>query len=223
VDSTRLPALALQATWTLLSGSRHTEPLEAAPARALRSADLSALLPQVGWPTVHVRQHQREVCRLSPRGDLAWRRNPYPAHYRPAFACSLLLYPPPSRLALRHAFPAGRPTRKTTGLPRSVAIAVWGRPRLFAGGAPSAPADKGAAGPDHMPFWPKRVSILRLLDMTTFNSASPGLTCPHDPSSRPRDAGSRGQDSRPGPPSQRMRLRFARSFRPCSYPRRRSW
>jgi hypothetical protein len=34
---------------------------EAAPARALRSADRSASLRQVGLPTVHARQHQREV------------------------------------------------------------------------------------------------------------------------------------------------------------------
>jgi hypothetical protein len=47
-----------------------TEPSEAAPARALRSADISALLPQVGLPTFHVRQHQREVSRLSLRGDV---------------------------------------------------------------------------------------------------------------------------------------------------------
>ena len=47
---------------------------------------------------------QREVCRLSPRSDVA-SDNSYPAHYRPAFACSLLLYPPSHRHALRHAFP----------------------------------------------------------------------------------------------------------------------
>ena len=28
-------------------------------------------------------------------GDVALGLNPYPAHYRPAFACSLILYPPP--------------------------------------------------------------------------------------------------------------------------------
>ena len=66
-ESTRCPALALPATCTLLRESQHTEPLEAAPARALRSADFAALLPQVGLPTVHVRQHQREVCTFSGR------------------------------------------------------------------------------------------------------------------------------------------------------------
>src|SRR5258707_2209105 len=78
-----------------------TEPSEAAPARTLRSADISALLPQVGLLTVHVRQHQREVCRLSPWDNVALRLNPYPADYRPAFACSLLLYPPPHQRLLR--------------------------------------------------------------------------------------------------------------------------
>jgi hypothetical protein len=62
---TRWPALAWRTPWTLLRGSQHTQPSEAAPARALRSADLSALLPQVGLPTVHVRQHPREVCTLA--------------------------------------------------------------------------------------------------------------------------------------------------------------
>src|SRR6516164_7280462 len=36
------------------------------------------------------------------------RLNPYPVHYRPAFACSLLPYPLPHRLTLRRAFPRGR-------------------------------------------------------------------------------------------------------------------
>jgi hypothetical protein len=49
------------------------------------------------------------------RGAVARRLNPYPTHYRPAFASSLLLYPLPHRLALRLTFPGGR----ATGLPRS--------------------------------------------------------------------------------------------------------
>jgi hypothetical protein len=47
----------------------------------------------------------------------AWGGNPYPARYRPAFASSLVLYPPPRRLTLRRAYPRGR----TTGLPRCIA------------------------------------------------------------------------------------------------------
>jgi len=64
-ESTRRPALAWRITWTVLRGSQHTEPLEAAPASALHAADSSALLPQVGLPTVRVRQHPREVCPLA--------------------------------------------------------------------------------------------------------------------------------------------------------------
>ena len=128
-----------------------TEPSEAAPARGLHSADISALPPQVGLPMVHVDQHQREVCRLSPRGDVARRLNPYPPHYRAAFACSLLPYPPPHRLALRLAFPDG----ETTGLPRSAGVPLmWVRSRLFAGGSPSAPEEFGTSGPGHVPFGP---------------------------------------------------------------------
>jgi hypothetical protein len=99
-----------------------TEPSEAAPASALHAADISALPPQVGLPTVHVDQHQREVCRLSPWGDVAHRLNPYPPPYRAVFACSLLLYPPPHRRALRCAFPHG----ETTGLPRSAGATLCG-------------------------------------------------------------------------------------------------
>ena len=122
-------------------------------------------------------------------------RNPYPAHYQPAFACSLIPYPPPPGLALRFAFPAGHPAGETTGLPRSVAVTVWVRSRLSAGGASTTPEEFGASGPDHVPFWSKRVSILRLAYVTTVNSASPELTIPHNPGSQPPcDAGSRGID-----------------------------
>ena len=98
----------------------------------------------------HVDQHQREVCRLSPWDNVALRLNPYPADYRPAFACSRFLYPPSHQLLLRDAFPDG----ETTGLPRSVAVTVWVRSRLFAGGASAAPEEFGASGPDHVPFGP---------------------------------------------------------------------
>src|SRR5690349_5893641 len=39
-------------------------------------------------------------------GDVARWRNPYPPHYRTAFAFSIFLYPPPHRLPLRDAFPS---------------------------------------------------------------------------------------------------------------------
>ena len=49
---------------------------------------------------------QTEVCPLS-RGVMLPRRNPYPAHYRRAFALSVLLYPQHYRQTLRLAFPEG--------------------------------------------------------------------------------------------------------------------
>ena len=82
------------------------------------------------------------------------RVNPYPVHYRPAFACSLLLYPPSPRLPLRFAFLSCHQFRETTGLPRSVAVTVWVRSRLSAGGTTTAPEEFGASGPDHVPFGP---------------------------------------------------------------------
>jgi len=47
-----------------------------------------------------------EVCTLL-RGMMLLMRNPYPPHYRVAFAFSIVLYPPSYRLASRLAFPMG--------------------------------------------------------------------------------------------------------------------
>src|SRR5439155_9534286 len=121
----------------------------AAPA-SVAAAVISACLPESVGQDFLVTKDQREVCRLSPRGNVARGLNPYPPHYRAAFACSLLLYPPSCRLLLRVAFPCG----ETTGLPRSAAVTVWVRSRLLAGGASAAPEEFGASGPDHVPFGP---------------------------------------------------------------------
>ena len=60
-------------------------------------------------------QHPVEVCPLS-RGVmlLYGRLNPYPTHYRLAFAFSTILYPQSHRLALRLAFPRGENYGLTT-------------------------------------------------------------------------------------------------------------
>ena len=68
---------------------------------------------------------------------VASRLNPYPPHDKAAFACSILLYPQPYRLALRLAFPSGR----ATGLPRSTSVPARVRAGFYAGGAPSATGD----------------------------------------------------------------------------------
>src|SRR6516165_4261234 len=82
----------------------------AAPASVAASsvfaADISALLLESVSRGSLVMKDQREVCRLSPRGDVAVRLNLYPLHYTTAFACSLIPYPPPRELPLRVAFPS---------------------------------------------------------------------------------------------------------------------
>jgi hypothetical protein len=63
-------------------------------------------------------------------GDVACGLNPYPSHYRMAFASSILLLPHAYRLALRCAFPGGR----RTGFPCSASITYgWVRRALSTG------------------------------------------------------------------------------------------
>lgn len=69
--STRLSALALTTTCTLLRESQQRNRRKPHQQEHCAPTDISALLPQVGLLTAHVRQHQREVCRLSPRSDVA--------------------------------------------------------------------------------------------------------------------------------------------------------
>ena len=56
-------------------------------------------------------------------GHVARGRNPYPPHYRMAFASSILLLPHVYQLALRFAFPCGR----RTGLPCSHSTGFSGK------------------------------------------------------------------------------------------------
>src|SRR5262249_15202395 len=73
---------------------------------------------------------------------VAWVLNPYPPHYRVAFASSILLCPHAYRLALRLTFPCGR----RTGLPCSVAVTdEWVRRALSTGSV--AAHDKEAESP----------------------------------------------------------------------------
>src|SRR5262245_11490907 len=98
---------------------------ETAPARELPV--VICLVSLVGFSTSLVMKDQREVCPRA-RGVMLRTLNPYPSHYRTAFACSLLLYPPSHRLALRSAFHVGR----TTSLPCSASVPEWGRSALSA-------------------------------------------------------------------------------------------
>jgi hypothetical protein len=72
---------------------------------------------------------QTEVCPLARGVMFLAEGNPYPNHYRSAFACSVLLYPQHHRPSLRSAFPAG----SATGLPSSVGVTEEGRLSLSTG------------------------------------------------------------------------------------------
>jgi len=67
---------------------------------------------------------------------------------------------------------------------------------LSAGGAPSAPGDIAAPGPDHIPFWSEPDSIFGSSLFTAFISTSPGLTSSGLLAPDRRDAGSRRVGSR---------------------------
>src|SRR5262245_61409167 len=152
----------------------------------------SEIKPTSSFQRIPVDDTLQESRVSAPRGsllafaqdDLALRLNPYPTHYRSAFAFSTILYPQPYRLALRRAFPSGR----ITGLPRSMKTAESVRSRFSAGGATSATGEVRAPVPDHLPFWFKRKSLFRLSELTTFISDSHLLTIRLNPSLRPHEA-----------------------------------
>ena len=110
--------------------------------------------------------------------------NPYPAHYRLAFAFSGVLcrqtHWRPLRLAVS-GNQRGLPVYHVSYQHRY----GWVRFRLFAGDATSATGDFIAPVPDPLPFWFKPVSIFGLLRVTTFNSGSHMLTIPPHPCSQP--------------------------------------
>src|SRR5437870_3715973 len=74
-------------------------------------------------------------------GDIARALNPYPPHYRMAFASSILLCPHAYRLALRLAFPYG----KRTGFPCSVSVTTNGVGALCPPGACDAHDKEGGS------------------------------------------------------------------------------
>jgi len=92
-------------------------------------------------------KHRMEVSPLS-REMMLLMRNPYPSHYRMAFAFSIFLYPPACRLALRLTFPKG------DWWAYHVPYVYHGRvrSRLSAGGATSAAGELEAPTLGHLPF-----------------------------------------------------------------------
>ena len=63
------------------------------------------------------------------RANLALWRKPYLAHYKSAFAFSVILYPQPCRLSLRIAFPEGELRAYRVSCKQQ----EWGRFRLYTG------------------------------------------------------------------------------------------
>jgi hypothetical protein len=108
-------------------------------------------------------------------GHVARGRNPYPPHYRMAFASSILLLPHAYQLALRLAFPHGR----HTGLPCSVSVTTNGVGALCPPVA-SLPMTRkrGVLVPATVPFWLKPASTFGLFSVTMFIERSPGFAIP---------------------------------------------
>jgi hypothetical protein len=146
-NSTRLPALALKATCTLLRESQQRNRRK--PHRQERCAPPTFLL-------CFLKSVWSRFTYANTRGKSAgFRRGVMLQPLSGRLQTGVCLLPPPLPAAssaplARVAFPDG----ETTGLPRSVAVTVWVRSRLFAGGAPAAPEEFGASGPDHVPFGP---------------------------------------------------------------------
>jgi hypothetical protein len=114
------------------------------------------------------------------RGDVADRLNPYPVHYRRAFAFSILIYPLLHQLPLQVAFPLGKQWAYYVPYKYLMGWAPRVRRRPFACG-------REVQKPLHRPptFWFKPLSIFGLSTVTTFISGSPGLARSINPSSRP--------------------------------------
>src|SRR3954463_2197744 len=104
--------LALGSTWTVLRQSRRPKIGEGRTTGAAARVR-SALPPE----PVGCRFTSANTRGKSARFRAGYYLNPYPARYRPAFASSLVLYPPPRRLTLRRGHPRGG----ATGFPPFIA------------------------------------------------------------------------------------------------------
>jgi hypothetical protein len=108
--------------------------------------------------------------------------NPYPPHYKTAFAFSTFLCPHPHRLPLREKY----------GLTTFHAQTIeWVRFRLFAGGASSAVRELETLTPGHLPFGPSLWALLSALQhlwLVSVNDVYQRFTCVNHtihPGSRP--------------------------------------
>jgi hypothetical protein len=106
----------------------HRQPVGECTSQCRHCRHLPSLLRRLAKLSGDARPDGRQ--RAFAQGDVARGLNPYPPHYRMAFASSILPFPHVYRLALRLTFPRGR----RTGLPCSVsATNEWGRRALSTG------------------------------------------------------------------------------------------
>jgi hypothetical protein len=128
-------------------------------------ADISAWLPNAGWLSSHVRPHQREVCPLS--GGVMFQPLSGPLQV----GLRLLPLPVPAVLSGHLTTSLAVEKQQDNGL---TTFRKWNnrwfRSCLYAGGAASACAEFGPAHLDHLPFWPKPVSIFGLACVTTLTA-----------------------------------------------------
>ena len=121
----------------------------AAPA-SISAADISACLPGSVSRGSLVTEHPREVSPLSRRGDVV-RGRTHPLSDRLPNGLGFL--PHPSSAAPWALFAESLPLRGDNGVTSFILSIVPGVRSCFsAGGAPSAPGEYRAPGPDHVPF-----------------------------------------------------------------------
>jgi len=128
-----------------------------------------------------VTKDQREVCSLS-RGVMS------PKGSTPVRPITGRRWLPPSSSTRRPmSRPRGRPS--LAGGRRAYHVPPMCQSGKGRSSSPvvsaSALGEFGAPSPDHVPFWPKRISTFRLSSVTTINAASRMLAYPLDPGSRP--------------------------------------
>jgi hypothetical protein len=121
-----------------------------------------------------------EVCPLSRRGHVALRPNPYPPHYRAAFASSTFPYPQPQGRALRRAFLEGRLRAYHVPPLRPDGVGSAYPPGVL----PSTTGEAKALVPTTVPVGSSLSASFGLFFLTTFISSSPLLALPSDPSPR---------------------------------------
>ena len=115
-----------------------------------------AFLPRTGSSSSLATKHQVDVSAVSGQAI-----QPYPLHYRAAFASSIL--PPPHPDRAPHGLPAPRGAG-IRGLPCSAQVPSLLRSHPYAGGATSAITYVRPAIPGHLPFGPSHQHLGLVLD-----------------------------------------------------------